>query len=150
MLSTTILAIVTCFGATTAPAANTNAQADAPPHQVVAIYFHRTVRCPTCKRIGTLAEEAVTKHFADEIKAGTVVFRYVDFQDKQNAALVKAYKIETPTLVLANVFDGQVVRWAPMPKVWQLVAKPAELTSYVQDGVTMYLKQSKQQAESKE
>jgi hypothetical protein len=37
-----------------------------------------------------------------------------------------------------------------MPKVWQLVAKPNELTSYVTDGVTKYLKQSKEQAESKE
>jgi hypothetical protein len=121
-----------------------------PSHQVVAIYFHRTVRCPTCKRIGTLAEEAVTKKFRKEIAAGTVGFQYVDYQHEQNAALVKTYKIEVPTLILTNAFDGKVVRWAPLPKVWQLVAKPDELATYVQDGVTKYLSQSKAQAESKE
>jgi hypothetical protein len=121
-----------------------------PPHQVVAIYFHRTVRCPTCKRVGALVEDAVAKRFDKEVEAKSVVFLNMDFQDKKNAEFVKAYKISGPTLVLANVFDGEVACWTPMQKVWPLVGKPTELQAYVQEGVSKYLKQSKEEAESRE
>jgi len=121
--------------------------AKAPEHQVVAIYFHRTVRCPTCKRIGSMVEQAVTKEFEKERKARTVEFHFVDFQDKKNAKLAKACGITTPTLVLLNVFEGETVCWTNMPKVWQLFGKPDEFQSYVRDGVIHYLKQTKAHAE---
>jgi hypothetical protein len=119
----------------------------APAHQVVAIYFHRTVRCPTCKRIGAMAEEAVNKGFEKEVKARAVVFRLVDFQDKKNAQLTNAYRVESPTLVVLNVFDGKTVCSTNLPKVWQLVGKPDEFRTYVHYGVVRYLKQSKEDAE---
>ena len=118
-----------------------------PEHQVVAIYFHRTERCPTCKRIGSLAEEAVTEGFAKELEAGTVEFRFVDFQDKDNADLAKQYNIKSPTLVLQNNFDGETICWTALPKVWQLHPKPDEFHAYVQQGITDYLKQSQEEAQ---
>jgi len=122
-------------------------QVKTPEHQVVAVYLHRTQRCPTCKRIGAMAEEAVTKGFEKEAKSRTVEFHFVDFQDKKNARLAKGYGIDSPTLVLVNVFEGETVCWTSMPKVWQLVGKPDEFRTYVQDGVVRYLKQSKEDAE---
>ncbi|QDU57504.1 nitrophenyl compound nitroreductase subunit ArsF family protein [Aeoliella mucimassa] len=116
-------------------------------HEVVAIYFHRTQRCPTCKRIGSLAEGAVDQNFAKEIATGAVRFQYVDFQDKKNAKLAKGYHITSPTLVLVNVHQGKTACWTAMPKVWQLIGKPAEFEQYVSDGVTRYLKQSQEDAE---
>ncbi len=118
-----------------------------PSHQVVAIYFHRTNRCPTCKRIGAMAEQAVAKGFEKEAKTRTVEFHFVDFQDKKNAKLARTYGIESPTLVLLSVFEGETVCWTTMPKVWQLVGKPDEFRNYVHDGVVHYLKQTKQDAE---
>ncbi len=144
-----ILAAVLAVGgvvATGTPVAEKE-QVKTPEHQVVAIYFHRTERCPTCKRIGAMAEEAVTKGFEKEVKTRTVEFHFVDFQDKKNAKLAKAYGIESPTLVLLNVFEGETVCWTSMPKVWQLVGKPDEFRAYVHDGVVRYLKQSKEDAE---
>lgn len=122
-------------------------QVKTPEHQVVAIYFHRTQRCPTCKRIGAMAEEAVTQGFEKEAQSRIVEFHYVDFQDKKNAKLAKGYGIESPTLVLVNVFEGETVCSTSMPKVWQLVGKPDDFRAYVQDGVARYLKQSKEEAE---
>ncbi|MCO6043933.1 nitrophenyl compound nitroreductase subunit ArsF family protein [Aeoliella sp. ICT_H6.2] len=116
-------------------------------HQVVAIYFHRTQRCPTCKRIGTLSQEAVTKGFAKEAKSGVVDFQLVDFQNKKNTKLAETYGIQSPTLVLLNRFEGETVCWTKMPKVWQLVGKPAAFRAYVQEGVALYLKQTRKDAE---
>ena len=149
MLSYIIISVAAALLAAVEPIDNSPKEGPL-PHQVIAIYFHRTVRCPTCKRIGALVEDAVAKGFAKEVEVRTVEFRLLDFQDKKNAELAEAYKIAGPTLVLANVFDGKVIRWEPLPKVWQLVGKPAELTAYVQDGVAKYLKQTKEEAESKQ
>ncbi len=113
-----------------------------PGHQVVAIYFHRTQRCPTCKRIGALVEESIRQGYAKELKTKTVELRLVDYQDRKNAKLVNQYKIKGPILVLANVANGKVIQWIPMPKVWQLVGKPAAFHAYVQKGVKKYLAQA--------
>jgi len=121
-----------------------------PPHQVIAMYFHRTQRCPTCKRIGALVEESIRQGYAKELETKAVEFRLIDFQDRKNATLAKSYKITGPILVLANVYKGKVVQWAPMPKVWQLVGKPAAFHAYVQDGLKKYLTQAPGSPESKE
>jgi hypothetical protein len=140
MLTSSLLSLVSVVGLTVVEQPTAPAAGIAPTvHQVVAVYFHRTVRCPTCKKIGGLAEEAVTQGFAEQIEAGTVAFRYVDFQDAKNADLTKSYKIEGPTLVLLDIVDGKVTRWEPLPKVWQLVAKPQELQTYVQTSVAQFL-----------
>lgn len=129
------------------PAVSQQQRNEPPPRQVVAIYFHRTVRCPTCRRVGAMAEESVVKGFAKQVKSRAVEFRYVDFQDEKNAAIIKHYKITGPTLVLTNIFDNQVVRWEPLPKAWQLFAKPDEFRAYVQAAVTRYLNQTRNDAE---
>lgn len=121
-----------------------------PSHQVVVIYFHRTQRCTTCKRISALTKEAIVAGFAKELKTKAVELRMVDFQAQKNAKLAKQFEIKGPTLVLTNVFDGKVVRSTPMPKVWQLVGKPKAFHKYVRDGVTNYLQQTRKEAESKE
>jgi hypothetical protein len=112
----------------------------------VAIYFHRTQRCPTCKRIGAMAEAAVKKGFAEKVEDRTVEFKFIDFQDKKNAKLAKEYGIQSPTLVLLNVFEGEMICRANMPGVWQLVGKPDQFNSYVRKGVMHFLMQSKEDA----
>jgi hypothetical protein len=47
-------------------AGSTAQAADAPKDRVVAMYFHRTQRCPTCLKMGSYAEEAVKTAFAGE------------------------------------------------------------------------------------
>ncbi len=128
----------------------TTKNVEPPAHQVVALYFHRTQRCATCKRIGALTEEAIVKGFAKEMKTKVVAFRLVDFQAQKNAELTGQFKIKGPTLVLTNAFDGEVLRSTSLPKVWQLVGKPEAFHACVRDGIATYLKQTKKEAESKE
>ena len=116
-----------------------NAPQQRPKHSVAVMYFHRTQRCPTCKRISQYVEEAVKTGFAREMKQHVVQLYLIDYQDEKNAKYTKSYKITRPTLVLANVEDGRVTAWKPMPKVWSLVGKKGEFFKYVQDGVRGYL-----------
>ena len=110
-----------------------------PANRVAVMYFHRTKRCPTCKKMGSYSEEAVKTAFAEQVKSGKVEFHYIDFQKPENAALTKAYKITGPALVVARVKGNKVECWKPLPKIWELVSKKDDFYKYVQQNVREYL-----------
>lgn len=113
--------------------------AGAPSHQVIACYFHRTVRCPTCRTISAYIEESVKAGFAAQLQDGSVKLTMIDFQDPKNQKFTQAYRITGPTLVIVDVKDGKVAAWKPAPKVWSLVARKDEFFKYVQGEVQSYL-----------
>jgi len=113
--------------------------AAASSHQVIACYFHRTVRCDTCKKISAYIDEAVQAGFASQVKDGSVKMMMVDFQDAKNKNAVEAYKITGPTLVIMDMHNGEVTAWKPAPKVWSLVGKKADFFKYVQAEIQVYL-----------
>lgn len=113
--------------------------AESPSRQVMLCYFHRTVRCPTCKMAGAVVEEAARTGFPDQLKDGSVAVVDVDFQDPKNRQYVQAYRVSGPLLVVLDVRDGKVVAWKPAPKVWSLLGKKPELLKYVQKEVQSYL-----------
>lgn len=110
--------------------------ADAPADRVIAIYFHRTQRCPTCQKMGSYSEEAVKTGFAKQLKDGTVAFYHVDFQNPKNAALTKGYKISGPALIVAKISKNKVVKYADLADIWTNVADKKKFVKYVQTGVT--------------
>ena len=114
-------------------------RAAGPSHQVIACYFHRTVRCPTCRTISAYIEESVKTGFASQLKNGSVRIVMIDFQDAKNQQYTQAYGIEGPTLVLMDVRDGKVKAWKPAPKVWSLVGQKDEFFKYVRGEVQGYL-----------
>ncbi len=113
--------------------------AGVPSHQVIACYFHRTIRCPTCRRISAYIEEAVKTEFRTELRAGSVKMVMIDFQDERNEKYTTAYRIAGPTLVLMDVHNGKVTSWKPAPRVWSLVGDKDEFFQYVQDEIRGYL-----------
>jgi len=113
--------------------------ADAPADRVVAIYFHRTQRCPTCLKMGGYSEEAVKQGFAQQIKEGKVAFYYVDFQDPKNEALAKGYQIEGPALIVAKVIDNKVAEFENLDEIWMKVREKPAFLKYVRDQVAAYL-----------
>jgi hypothetical protein len=134
------LLIVACSVSQEAPrAAAADQPAAGPSHQVIACYFHRTNRCPTCRRIGAYIEESVATAFAAQIRDGSVKVITIDFQDPRNEQYTQAYGITGPTLVLMDVQDGKVKQWKPAPKVWSLVGNRDAFFRYVQGEIDSYL-----------
>ncbi|MAT15060.1 MAG: hypothetical protein CMJ46_07295 [Planctomyces sp.] len=104
------------------------------------MYFHRTERCPTCKMLGGYSAEAVKKGFAKQMTEGSVEFRMIDFEKKENAGLVKAYKVTGPALILAKITDNNVEKYQDMDQIWTKVREKPKFIEYVQTGVKAYLK----------
>ena len=109
--------------------------ADAPKDRVVAMYFHRTERCPTCQKMGSYSEEAVKTAFADEIKKGQVAFHFIDFQDAKNARYTKAYDISGPALIVAKISDNKVASYRNLEDIWSKVGDKPAFLRYVQENV---------------
>jgi len=134
-----VLAAVTLAATAAAPSGELLA-ADAPADRVVAMYFHRTKRCPTCLKMGSYSEEAVKTGFAEQLKDGTVELHYVDFQDKKNAALTKAYRISGPALVVAKVAENKVAEFKDLKDIWTKVGDKKAFLEYVQENIAAYRK----------
>ena len=114
--------------------------ADAPEDRVVAMYFHRTERCPTCKKMGRYSEEALKQGFTEEIKKGAVAFYSIDFQDAKNAKLTKGYRIEGPALIVAKIQGNKVAEYKDLEDIWTNVGDKPAFLKYVQKNVAEYLK----------
>ena len=108
--------------------------------RVVAMYFHRTQRCPTCLKMGSYSEEAIKKGLAKQVKEGSVEFYFVDFQDKKNAALTKGYKISGPALIVAKVEANKVKEFKDLKDIWTKVQEKPKFLTYVRENVEAYLK----------
>ena len=113
--------------------------ADPPADRVVAMYFHRTERCPTCKMMGSYSEEAVKKGFPRQVESGSVEFRYIDFQQPKNAKLTKAYKVTGPALIIADVKDNKVSEYKDLKEIWVKVREKPEFIKYVRTNIQAYL-----------
>lgn len=120
--------------------ASTAWAADPPVDRIVAMYFHRTQRCPTCLKMGSYSEEAIKKGFAKQVKEGSVEFHYIDFQDKKNADLAKGYKISGPALVIAKVKENKVKEYKDLKDIWTKVREKREFIKYVRENIEAYLK----------
>jgi hypothetical protein len=104
------------------------------------MYFHRTQRCPTCRKMGGYSEEAVKTGFAQEIKDGKVEFHSIDFQDKKNEALTKGYQVGGPTLIVAKVVKNKVADRKTLTEMWTKAGNKDEFIEYVQSNVKEYQK----------
>ncbi len=114
--------------------------AEVPADRVIALYFHRTERCDTCQTMGKYAEEAVKKGFAKEVKAGTVAFYYIDYQNRKNAAIKKGYKVTDPALIVAKIVAGKVKEFKDLEEIWDKVDDKEAFLKYVRENVTAYRK----------
>jgi hypothetical protein len=131
-----------------AAAAEKKAEAKTPADRVVVMYFHRTQRCPTCLKMGSYSEEAVVKGYPKEIKARTVEFHYIDFQDEKNAALTKAYKISGPALVVVKVVNHKPADIRNLQEIWTKNRDKDVFLKYVRDNVTECQKPKPEAAKS--
>jgi len=120
--------------------ASTALAAERPADRVVAMYFHRTQRCPTCLKMGSYTEEAVKKGFPKQVKERSVEFHYVDFQNKKNAAVAKAYKVSGPALIVAKVKGNKVKEYRNLKDIWTKVREKDGFLKYVRKGIEAYLK----------
>jgi hypothetical protein len=109
---------------------------------VVAIYFHGNVRCATCKKIESYADEAVQAGFPEALEKGALAWRVINVDETENAHFVQDFQLVTRSVVLAEYREGKVVRWENLDKVWQLVRTKDRFVDYIQSETREFLGES--------
>ncbi len=121
------------------PSRAADGAAPRPERRVAAVYFHRTVRCPTCQKVGAAIEEALKTRLAAELRDGRVEWLMMDFQDPRNQGYVSAFGVTGPTLILMDVRGDKVVAWKPAPRCWSLLSDRDAFFAYVEAEVRSLL-----------
>lgn len=82
----------------------------AQPDRVELIYFHGKMRCASCQAIEKYAREAVDSLFADQHKAGKVMFRTVDISTPEGEAVADGYEVSSSSFFVNKWENGKETR----------------------------------------
>ena len=108
-------------------------------HTVVAYYFHRTFRCPSCLAIEALSLEALQSGFEQALRDGALEWLTVNIDEPGGEDFVNDFDLSTSSLVIADMQNGKQVKWKKLEEVWKLKDDRDAFVKYVQDEVATYL-----------
>lgn len=111
----------------------------APAQQIIAYYFHGTIRCHTCLEIEQQAKAVIERQFKMQLDAKELVFKPVDYQQPENAHFLQDYKLPCPSLVLVRQREGKDEKWQLLGDTWQLIHDPVKFNRYIETEVNKYL-----------
>ena len=110
--------------------------------QVVAIYFHRTARCVTCRKIEAVAKRTVESDFATAVSDGRLAWRLINLDAPGNERYADDFELSSQSVVLVEMRDGRQGRWKNLEKVWDHTDDEAALAGYIRTEIGAFLKGS--------
>lgn len=116
-----------------------NSDAAGPNTIVIAYYFHRTMRCPTCLSIEAQARDAINEGYADALASDRLEWRPVNVEEEGNAHFESEFDLSGSSLVIVEMHDDRVARWKNLERVWELVEDPLAFQEYVWSELVQYL-----------
>ena len=109
--------------------------------QLIAYYFHGSFRCPTCHNLEKYAKEAIRNNFKDELDKGILVFKTVNIEKKGNEHFVNDYRLDSKSLVLSLVKDGEEIKHKNLTKIWEYVRNKEKYVNYVKSEIDVFLRE---------
>ena len=110
-------------------------------NQVIAYYFHGDFRCVTCRNLEQYAREAIENNFQKELAEGTLVFKAVNVEKKENDHFINDYQLYSKSLVVSLIKNGKQLRHKNLAKIWHLVRNKKKYLKYVEDEISAFLKE---------
>ena len=115
------------------------ATAKATNEQVIAYYFHGTIRCETCLKIEKQAREAIERRFPLEVAQKRLVFQPVNYDKPENAHFLKDYKLPCPSLVVVRQKASKDEKWKLLGETWEHIENPVKFNGYVEGEMEKFL-----------
>ncbi|MFP3937140.1 MAG: nitrophenyl compound nitroreductase subunit ArsF family protein [Phycisphaerae bacterium] len=114
-------------------------QPSAGEDKVIVYSAHMTFRCWECNQIEFLTKELLEKDFSEQMEAGLIEYRSVDYM--KDADFAGRYDIASSTVVLARFEDGREVGFERLDEVWTKARNKEEFLSYVRGELQAQLEQ---------
>jgi len=106
--------------------------------QIIAYYFHRTFRCPTCRAIEANAAQVIEKNFAQELADERLMWMPLNLDDPGGEELEKEFDVSISTLVIAKM-EGNNIEYKKLEKVWDLLGDSDKFSQYITEEINKYL-----------
>jgi len=108
-------------------------------NRIVAYYFHRAARGPTCRQVELCVRETIAQAFPAQLEQGRLQWQTVDYQASENQHFRVDYNLTAPCLVLVRLQGGRPVEWRSVPEVWESADDRAVLEQVVRRNVQEFL-----------
>ena len=104
-----------------------------PKRQIIAYYFHTSIRCRTCLLIEDRAENILRWEFADMFRDSTIQWRAINVQLAENRYYLNDLYVRPKSLVLVEYRDGAPQKRRTLKQVWKLIHNedPSVFNKYV-------------------
>jgi hypothetical protein len=70
-------------------------------------FFHLTARCEACNAIEENTIRVLDKYYSSQLKDGTIKFKSINIDNRENRAIAEKYKISYTSLLLIRA-DGTI------------------------------------------
>lgn len=103
------------------------------PDGIGLLYFVQTIPCADCIIIKSTVVDILETQYAQELEQGLLHWRVINYEDPQNAALAKRYKIDTTSMVIGRWIEGTAADDHMLPELFELVDDPPMFESYISE-----------------
>jgi hypothetical protein len=94
--------LLSFFSCNHAPAVHRETDTDA----VLSVYFfHLTARCDACTAVEEHTKKVLDKYFESQIENGTIKFKSINIDKRENKGIIEKYQISYTSLLLVRA-DG--------------------------------------------
>jgi len=108
---------------------------------VVAYYFHRNKRCPTCNKIEELFVQTIHERFSEQLDNGTLHYEVINIEEAGNQHLEEDYELIAQAVVIVRNKEGVEREWKNLEKIWELAWDEKKFLDYVERETRTYLEQ---------
>jgi len=106
--------------------------------KVLVYSMHMTFSCWECNQIKLLTQELLETEFAEELAAGQIEYKAVDYM--KNDELAKRYNIASSTVVIVQIRDGREGRFQRLDEVWTKSRNKEDFFAYLGGAIRSYLR----------
>lgn len=105
----------------------------------VVYYFHGERRCRTCRTIEAYAEELVKSRLAKELRAGSLAWKVINYDEPENKHFIEDFGLVSASLVVAEMNGDEPVRFEVLQKAWFLVRDKPGFDRYLLWSIVEYM-----------
>ncbi len=92
-----------------------------PPNaRLLVLLLHRSQRCEFCLNMEDFAGQTLEKFHADELREQKIVFRTLNMDSPQYAAIIEKQDLFTGSIMLIAIEDGRIKRRGIFKEAWYL------------------------------
>lgn len=117
---------------------NTQNKAETVAEKIEVVHFHATQQCWSCITVGEYALKTIKEKFPNEYENGTIVFKDINGELKENRDMVIKYQAGGSSLFINAIANGQDNIEEDVT-VWRMIDSESQFINYFENKIKKLL-----------